>query len=181
MTGPTFNFIPIAKFSRTHIYLFKALWLFFLPNFTGSTFIPFPQVFRTCMEREAKSKLVFPKNRFRAVVTMEGKGGNLPNQILTEPSKCSPKFADLHTALKLSKQAVKLILNGQLISKRLFGIFHSSKNWTKKFLPNYYGTSSRIVFVHFLEELKTQKRHSKINWPLENCHVDAKDWHQNLP
>ena len=124
-SGPTF--IPFAKFSRTYIYsmpydhslcqIFQALRLF-----------PSPRLFRKCMEREAKSKLVFPKNRFRAVVTMEGKGGNPPNQILTEPSKCSPKFADLHTALKLSKQAVKLILNGQLISKRLFGIFHSSKN-----------------------------------------------------
>ena len=31
--------------------------------------------------------------------------------------------------------------------------------------PNYYGTSSRIVFVRFLEELKTPKRHFEINWP----------------
>ena len=31
------------------------------------------------------------------------------------------------------------------------------------FLDTLYVTSSRIVFVHFLEELKTQKRHSKVN------------------
>ena len=32
--------------------------------------------------------------------------------------------------------------------------------------PNYYGTSSQIVFVRFLEELKTQKRHFEITWSL---------------
>ena len=31
----------------------------------------------------------------------------------------------------------------------------------------YYVTSSRIVFVRFLGELKTPKRHFEINWPLE--------------
>ena len=36
----------------------------------------------------------------------------------------------------------------------------------KKNRLNYYGTSSRIVFVRFLEELKTPKRHFEINWPL---------------
>ena len=30
----------------------------------------------------------------------------------------------------------------------------------------YYGTSSQIVFVRFLGELKTPKRHFEINWPL---------------
>ena len=30
----------------------------------------------------------------------------------------------------------------------------------------YYGTSSRIVFVRFLGELKTPKRHLKVNYPL---------------
>ena len=30
----------------------------------------------------------------------------------------------------------------------------------------YYGTSSWIVFVCFLGELKTPKRHFEINWPL---------------
>ena len=30
----------------------------------------------------------------------------------------------------------------------------------------YYGILSQIVFVHFLGELKTPKRHLEINWPL---------------
>ena len=30
----------------------------------------------------------------------------------------------------------------------------------------YYGTSGRIVFVRFLGELKSPKRHFEINWPL---------------
>jgi hypothetical protein len=33
----------------------------------------------------------------------------------------------------------------------------------EKIRPNYYGTSSEIVFVRFLEELKTPKRHFEIN------------------
>ena len=37
---------------------------------------------------------------------------------------------------------------------------------TKKFKPNYYGTSSRIIFIRFLKELKTPKRHFETNWPL---------------
>ena len=44
---------------------------------------------------------------------------------------------------------------GQLISKYIFGIFNSSTKRTKN-RPNYYGTSSWIVFVRVLEELKTQ-------------------------
>ena len=56
---------------------------------------------------------------------------------------------------------------GQLISKCLFGIFNSPQKWTKKFnFTYYYGTSSRIVFVSFLGELKTPKRNFEINWPL---------------
>ena len=35
-------------------------------------------------------------------------------------------------------------------------------------LTTYYGTSSRNVFVCFLGELKTPKRHFEINWPLES-------------
>ena len=31
----------------------------------------------------------------------------------------------------------------------------------------YYGTLSRMVFVHFLGELKTPKGHFEIKWPLE--------------
>ena len=52
---------------------------------------------------------------------------------------------------------------GQLFSKCLIGVFISSKKRTK-IQPNYYGTSSRIVFVRFLGELKTPKRHFEINW-----------------
>ena len=40
-----------------------------------------------------------------------------------------------------------------------------------------YGTSSRIVFVHFLEELKTQKRYFEINRPLTS--VISKLWQAN--
>ena len=55
---------------------------------------------------------------------------------------------------------------GQLILKYLFGIFNSPPKEQKKRLY-YYGTSSRIVFFRFLGELKTQKRHFEINWPLK--------------
>ena len=40
------------------------------------------------------------------------------------------------------------------------------QKWKKKIRLYYYSTSSRIVFVRFLRELKTPKRHFKINWPL---------------
>ena len=54
---------------------------------------------------------------------------------------------------------------GQLISKGLFGVFNSSKKRTKKFdlASTMVCTSSRIIFVRFLEELKTPKRHFGIN------------------
>ena len=54
-------------------------------------------------------------------------------------------------------------IKGQLIS---VCIFNSPKKRTKKNQLYYYGTSSRIVFVRFLGELKTSKRHFEINWPL---------------
>ena len=57
-------------------------------------------------------------------------------------------------------------LKVQLISKGLVGIMNSSKKRTKKFDLQYFDTSSRIVFVHFLEELKTPKRHYEIILPL---------------
>ena len=50
------------------------------------------------------------------------------------------------------------IQQGQLISNGLLGTLNSSKNELKN-RPNYYDTSGRIVFVRFLEELKTPKRH----------------------
>ena len=55
------------------------------------------------------------------------------------------------------------VTKGQLISKCLFGSFNSPKKRKEKIRLYYYGTSSRIVFVWFLEELKTPKRHFKIN------------------
>jgi hypothetical protein len=42
-----------------------------------------------------------------------------------------------------------------------FSLKTNEKNWLY-----YYGTSSRIVFVHFLGELKTPKRYFEINLPL---------------
>ena len=45
----------------------------------------------------------------------------------------------------------------------------------EKIQPNCYGTSSRIVFVRFLEELKTSKRHFEINWPLVVLPNDDED------
>ena len=38
----------------------------------------------------------------------------------------------------------------------------------------YYGTSSWIVFVHVLGELKTPKRHFEINLPLSTQEKDIK-------
>ena len=55
---------------------------------------------------------------------------------------------------------------GQLISKGLVGILNSSKKRTKTFNLQYYDNSGRLVFVHFLEELKTSKSPLEINWPL---------------
>ena len=43
----------------------------------------------------------------------------------------------------------------------------------------YYGTSSRIVYVHFLRELKTPKRNFEINWPLRHTmarNLDTFSW-----
>ena len=78
------------------------------------------------------------------------------------------------------------ITKGQLISKCLFGIFNSPKKWTKKFDFTTMVTSSRIVFVRCLGELKTQKRHFEINWPLgiqmpqalavSRLHIEGNAW-----
>ena len=55
--------------------------------------------------------------------------------------------------------------------------FNSSKKLTKNFnLHNYHGISSRIVFVRFLEELKTPKRHFEIKWPLAQTWI----WKKSL-
>ena len=55
----------------------------------------------------------------------------------------------------------------QLISKCFFGTYlQFFQKTNKKIQPNYYGTSRRIVFIRFLEELKTPKNYFEINWPL---------------
>ena len=41
-----------------------------------------------------------------------------------------------------------------------------SQKTNKKIWLYYYGTSSWIIFIRFLGELKAPKRHFKINWPL---------------
>ena len=79
----------------------------------------------------------------------------------SEPSPkittCSPKVADFPTALKLSKQTVKqygnnFILNGQLISKCLFGIFlQFSKKTNKKW---YFKLNSFRSFFGRIENTK---------------------------
>ena len=43
----------------------------------------------------------------------------------------------------------------------------------------YYDTSGQIVFIRFLEELKTQKRHFDINWPLTMPKIPQ--WSHFLP
>ena len=53
-----------------------------------------------------------------------------------------------------------------------FWYLQFSQKTNEKIRLNYYGTSSRIVFVCFLGELKIPKRHFEINWPLALlCHV----------
>jgi hypothetical protein len=47
-----------------------------------------------------------------------------------------------------------------------FWYLQFSQKTNENFWLYYYGTSSRIVFVRFLGELKTPKRHFEINWPL---------------
>ena len=62
---------------------------------------------------------------------------------------------------------ILLLCKGQLISKCLFGVFNFFQKMNENNQPNYYGTSSWIVFVRFLKNLKTPKRHFEINWPLQ--------------
>ena len=44
--------------------------------------------------------------------------------------------------------------------------FQFFQKTNKKIWLYHYGTSSRIVFIRFSEELKIPKRHFEINWPL---------------
>ena len=55
---------------------------------------------------------------------------------------------------------------GELISKCLFVNFNSPKKRNEKIRLYNYGTSSQIVFIRFLGELKTPKRPFEINRPL---------------
>ena len=64
---------------------------------------------------------------------------------------------------------IRLLVKGQLISKELVGILNSSIKRIKKFNLQYYDTSGRLVFVRFLEELKTPKSPFENNWPLLVC------------
>ena len=56
---------------------------------------------------------------------------------------------------------------GHLISKELFGTYPQFSQFlqktNKKIRPTYYGSSVRIIFVHFIEELKSLKRHFEMN------------------
>ena len=59
-------------------------------------------------------------------------------------------------------------VKGQLIWKVF--LVSSILPKTNRKIPLFYDvTSSRIVFVCFLGELKTPKRHFEINWPLEGA------------
>ena len=51
-----------------------------------------------------------------------------------------------------------------------------SQKTNEKIQLYYYGTWSRIVFVRFLGELKTPKRHFEINWPLK-CWYSRTTWY----
>ena len=83
---------------------------------------------------------------------------------------------------------------GQLISEWFFGVFKSSKKWTFSLtdfsLASKMGqikkitdilSSSRAEIcqkkVHFLEDLKTPKFHSEINWPLDKVTQSLKYLH----
>ena len=59
--------------------------------------------------------------------------------------------------------ALALELRWSVNFEMSLGVFNSSKKRMKKFdLSKYYDTFGRIVFIHFLEELKTPKDISKL-------------------
>ena len=68
-----------------------------------------------------------------------------------------------------SKKAKKIdkidltLCKGQLISKWFLVSSISSKKTNERILLYYYDTSSRIVFVHFLEEIDGTQNHFEIN------------------
>ena len=59
----------------------------------------------------------------------------------------------------------KIIIIGQLISKRLFGIINSSRKRTKQFNLTMIPLVDLFSYV-FWKNLKTPKRHFEIHWPL---------------
>ena len=66
--------------------------------------------------------------------------------------------------IRFSKKIFVIDVKGQLISKCLLGNFNSPKKRMKKFdFTTMAGTSSQIIVVCFLGELKTQKRYLEIN------------------
>ena len=76
--------------------------------------------------------------------------------------KLQPKEID--PSQNFSKDQIEYgAVKGQLILNCPFGVFNYFKKLMKKFNILYYDTSSRIVFVPFLEELKTPKGHFEIN------------------
>ena len=93
--------------------------------------------------------------------------------------QCLPPFVKIPSELKPPFASKKVsfhyleILDGlgtvagtksQLISKCLFGTYlQFFQKMNKKIRANYYGTSTQIVFIRFLEELKTPKKHFEIN------------------
>ena len=68
---------------------------------------------------------------------------------------------------------------GQLISMSFWYLIFSQKT-NKKIQFYYYGTTSRIVFVRFLGELKTPKWHFEINWPIVTLWVPNQKY-LNIP
>ena len=83
-----------------------------------------------------------------------------------------PSFCLSNSIIKLSS-----VLKVSWFRNVFCGILNSSKNERKKstlLLYTNYDTSCRIVFVCFLEELKTPKTHFEINWPLELSKKDFK-------
>ena len=64
----------------------------------------------------------------------------------------------------------------QLISKCIFvsSILPKTK---EKIEPNYYRTSSWIIFVRSLDKLKKSKRHFEINWPLGRAEIFSRICH----
>ena len=70
----------------------------------------------------------------------------------------------------ISAHSMFMFCKKKNFSQRLTCIFNSPKKWTKNQIYSY-GTSSQIIFVRFLGELKTPARHFEINWSLGHMRV----------